>query len=323
MRRIPYALAALTFLTLSIPAFAQSAAPAPANAPAQSAPADEAQFLKNVEPFVRKLFAWGPDFQVKLGPTSLSSAPEFYLVPVQITFGGQADTGVLYISKDGKTLLRGELFDTTADPYAGNRARMRIDGNPSKGPADARVTLVEFSDFQCPHCRQLYEAMKILGPQYPQIRIVFKDLPIAAIHPWAMTAALGGRCAYIQSPDAFWVIHDGLFENQGFISAANIWEKLLELAGRAGLDKDAFKTCLASPEAQKAVEANMADAQVMSVNSTPTVFVNGRPVVGGEPSTLQQYIDYELGGTKPAQTKSQPPLPGKPAQKQPAKPQSK
>ena len=69
--------------------------------------------------------------------------------------------------------------------------------------------------------------------------------------------------------------------------------------------------------------ARIIRAQVMSVNSTPTVFVNGRPVVGGEPSTLQQYIDYELGGTKPAQTKSQPPLPGKPAQKQPAKPQSK
>lgn len=319
MRRISYVLAALAIMTVSFPAFAQTPTPAPA----QTASADEAQFLKNSEAFVRKLFAWGPDFQVKLGPTSPSTAPDYYLVPVQITYAGQVDNGVLYISKDGKTLLRGELFDTSGDPFAGNRARMHPDGNPSRGPADARVTLVEFSDFQCPHCRQLYEAMKILGPHYPQIRIVFKDLPIVAVHPWAMTAAIGGRCAYMQSPDAFWVIHDGLFENQEFISAANIWEKLLEFAGQAGLDKDAFKACLASPDAQKAIEANMADAQVMSVNSTPTVFVNGRPVVGGDPSTLQQYIDYELGGTPPAQAKSQPPLPGKPVQKQPAKPQSK
>jgi hypothetical protein len=88
-------------LTVGFPAFAQTPAPT------QTPPADEAQFLKNSEVFVRKLFAWGPEFQVKLGPTSQSPAPDYYLVPVQITFNGQSDTGVLYISKDGKTLLRG------------------------------------------------------------------------------------------------------------------------------------------------------------------------------------------------------------------------
>jgi protein-disulfide isomerase len=242
---------------------------------------------------------------------------------VQITFGGQTDTGVLYISKDGKTLLRGELFDTSADPFAGNRAKLHPDGNPSRGPADARVKLVEFSDFQCPHCRQLYEAMKTLGPRYPQIRIVFKDLPIAAIHPWAETAALGGRCAYMQSPDAFWQIHDALFENQDFISAANIWERLVELAGQTGLDKESFKACLTSPEAAKAIEADIEDAKVLSVNSTPTVFVNGRPVVGGDPTTLQQYIDYELGGKQAAQSLAKPAPPAKPAQSPAQKPAAK
>jgi len=316
MRRISYPLVVLALLTVVFPAFAQTAAPA------QNPPADEAQFLKNSEAFVRRLFAWGPEFQVKLGPASQSPAPGYYLVLVQITFGGQTDTGVLYISKDGKTLLRGELFDTSADPFAGNRAKLHPDGNPSKGPADARVTLVEFSDFQCPHCRQLYDAMKTLGPRYPQIRIVFKDLPIAAIHPWAETAALGGRCAYMQSADAFWQIHDALFENQEFISAANIWERLVELAGQAGLDKEAFKACLASPEAAKAIELNIEDAKVMSVNSTPTVFVNGRPVVGGDPTTIQQYIDYELGGKQAAQSpaKSAQSPPQKPPQKPAAKP---
>jgi len=308
MRRISYPLVALALLTVIFPAFAQTAAPA------QNPPADEAQLLKNSEAFVRKLFAWGPEFQVKLGPASQSPAPGYYLVPVQITFGGQTDTGVLYISKDGKTLLRGELFDTSADPFAGIRAKLHPDGNPSRGPADARVTLVEFSDFQCPHCRQLYEAMKTLGPRYPQIRIVFKDLPIAAIHPWAETAALGGRCAYMQSPDAFWQIHDALFESQDFISAANIWERLVELAGQTGLDKESFKACLTSPEAAKAIEADIEDAKVLSVNSTPTVFVNGRPVVGGDPTTLQQYIDYELGGMQAAQSPAKTSPPAKPAQ---------
>jgi len=82
---------------------------------------------------------------------------------------GQSDAGVLYISKDGKTLLRGEMFRMDADPFAETRAKEHPEGNPSKGPADARVTVVEFSDFECPHCRQLYMAMKILQPKYPQI----------------------------------------------------------------------------------------------------------------------------------------------------------
>jgi protein-disulfide isomerase len=317
MRRTSYPLVALALLTVIIPAFAQTATLA------QNPPADEVQLLKNSEAFVRKLFAWGPEFQVKLGPASQSPAPGYYLVPVQITFGGQSDTGVLYISEDGKTLLRGELFDTSADPFAGNRAKLHPDGNPSKGPADARVTLVEFSDFQCPHCRQLYEAMKTLAPRYPQIRTVFKDLPIAASHPWAETAALGARCAYLQSPDAFWRIHDALFENQDFISAANIWERLIELAGQAGLDKDALKACLTSPEAAKAIEANIEDAKVLSVNSTPTVFVNGRPVVGGDPTTLLHYIDYELGGKQAAQLPAKPAPSTKPVQSPAQKPAQK
>jgi protein-disulfide isomerase len=317
MRRTLYPLLALAVLTAVFPAFAQTPALT------QNPPADEVQILKNSEAFVRKLFAWGPEFQVQLGPASQSPAPDYYLVPVQITFSGQTDSGVLYISKDGKTLLRGELFDTSADPFLGNRAKLRLEGNPSKGPSDARVTLVEFSDFQCPHCRQFYEAMKTLGPHYPQIRIVFKDLPIAAIHPWAETAAIGGHCAYVQSPDAFWLIHDALFENQDFISAANIWERLLDFAGHAGLDKEAFKACLASPEAAKALEANVADARIMSVTSTPTVFVNGRPVIGGDPTTLQQYIDYELGGQQSAKSSTHPAATAKPAQSPGQKPAQK
>jgi protein-disulfide isomerase len=317
MRRISFLLVVLVVLNGGSSAFAQTSPPSPAQKPSE----DEAQFLKNSEAFVRRLFAWGPDFQIKLGPTSPSPAPDFYLIPVQITYNGVSDSGVLYISKDGKTVLRGELFDTSADPYAANRAKMHTEGNPSKGPANAKVTLVEFSDFQCPHCRALYLAMKTLAPKYQQIRIVFKDLPIAALHPWAETAAVGGRCAYMQSPDAFWVVHDVLFENQEYISTANIWEKLVDFAGQAGLDKEAFKACLASPEAQKAVGMNMDDAGILGITSTPTVFVNGRPVVGGDPATLQQYIDYELGGPTAAQSPKPAQSPGqKPAQKPATKP---
>ena len=303
--------ALIVIFVAAAPALAQSAAPAAT--PTPTASPEEAQFLKSSEEFIRKLFAWGPTFQVKLGPLEPSAAADFYAVPLQVSFNGQSDSGVIYISKDGKTLLRGEMFKTDADPFADTRAKEHPDGNPSKGPADARVTVVEFSDFECPHCRALYASMKMFEPKYPQIRVVFKDFPITAIHPWAMTAALGGRCAYMQSAEAFWAVHNSIFDNQEVISATNVWDKLLEFATSAGLDKDAFKACMASPEAQKAVDANIADGKALQINSTPTVFVNGRPVIGGDANTLQQYIEFELGtqGAVPA-AKSAPPVKPKP-----------
>jgi len=313
MRKRIAARGVISMLFAAAPVFAQ--APASATDATASGSPEEVQFLKSAEEFIRKLFAWGPAFQVKLGPLAPSAAADFYSVPLQVTFNGQSDSGVIYISKDGKTLLRGEMFRTDTDPFADTRAKEHPDGNPSKGPADARVTVVEFSDFQCPHCRQLYGAIRTFEQKYPQIRVVFKDFPITSIHPWAMTAALGARCAYTQSPDAFWAVHNLIFENQEVISATNVWDKLLEYAASASLDKDAFKACMASPEAQKAVDANIADGKALQINSTPTVFVNGRPVIGGDPNTLQQYIEYELGTQgAPPTAKSAPQAKPKPKQ---------
>jgi len=217
-----------------------------------------------------------------------------------VRLNGQTEMGEIYVSKDGKTLLQGEIFDTSVDPFAANRAKMHAEGNPSRGPADAPVTLVEFADFECPHCRELYENLKQIEMRYPQVRVVYKDFPLNTIHPWAATAAVGARCAFSQSPEAFWTIHDLIFDNQDVISPENVWDKLTSFAAQAGLDKDAFKACLSSPDAQKAVDANHADGVALGVNATPTVYVNGRPVVGGGPDAVTRDIDYELGRQKPA-----------------------
>lgn len=287
MQRYLCGLAALVILLTVLPSHAQSPAPAPPSP-------DEAKLLKSTEAYVRFLFAWGPDFDVKLGPLASSASPEFYTVPLRVSFGGHSDDGVVYVSKDGKTFMRGDLFAMSTDIFAETRAKLHPDGNPSKGPADARVTIVEFSDFQCPHCQQFYRALKNVEPNYTQVRVVFKDYPLVAVHPWALTAALGARCAYIQSPDAFWMVHDAIFENQELISSENVWDKVLEFTTRAGLDKDTIKSCMSGPEAKKAIEANVADGMAVQVNSTPTIFVNGRLVNGGDEAMLRQYIEYEL-----------------------------
>jgi protein-disulfide isomerase len=275
---------------------AQTAQPSPQSASAAptAASPEQAQLLKSAEVYLRNLFAWGADYQIKLGPLSQSLSPDFYVLPLEVTFNGQKDTGNVFISKDGKTLIQGQMFDTAGDPYAENRAKIHLDGSPSKGPANAKVTIVEFADFECPHCRELHQVLATLEQRYPQVRVVYKDYPLTEIHEWAETAAIGARCAYMQSPAAFWKVHDAIFDNQDLISAENIWDKLNDFAVKAGLNVDAFKTCMASPEAKQAVDASREEGVALGVNSTPTVYVNGRPNVGGDPAALSQYIDFEL-----------------------------
>ncbi|MGA9570062.1 MAG: thioredoxin domain-containing protein [Candidatus Acidiferrales bacterium] len=281
-------LMSLVVFTASIPTRAQSATPATPPS------AENTQILKNTESFIRELFAWGPDFKLKIGPLSPSPSQYFYTVPIEVTVNGQTDKGTVFISKDGKTFLRGEMFNTAANPYADNIAKLHTEGNPSVGPTDAKVTVVIFSDFQCPHCRELSNTLATVIPEYPQVHFVFKDFPLTQIHPWAEAAAIGAHCAYMQSPKAFAPVDAQIFAEQDLLSAENIWEKLISYATQAGLDPDAFKTCMSSPEAKAAVDASHREGEALNVTSTPTLFVNGHPLIGGDKATLEQYIKYEL-----------------------------
>ena len=265
--------------------------------PQSSVAADQAPLLKTTEAFVRDLYGWGPDYKLKMGPLKESDAKDFYEVPIEINFNDQMDSGEVYVSKDGKTLFRGEMFDMAKDPYAEDRAKLHTEGNPVKGPADASVTLVEFGDLECPNCRALEPILATIFEKY-KVRLVFKDFPLEQVHPWAKTAAIGGRCAYIQSPDAFWKVHDSIYANQDAISPENVWDKLAEYAQGAGLNADTFKTCMSSDQAKDAVESNQKDGFALNVTGTPTVFVNGRPVAGLGLNALQEMIEFELAHQK-------------------------
>jgi protein-disulfide isomerase len=171
------------------------------------------------------------------------------------------------------------------------------------GDKNAPVTLVEYSDFECPVCKKLHDVLRGVLPNYPgKVRLVFKDFPLEQLHPWARTAAIAGRCAYQQDPKAFWKIYDLIYDTQEIISAANAWTKLSDYAAQSGLNGETFKTCMASPEPGAAIEASRANGQVLEVTSTPTVFVNGRRMVGADQSLLEQYINYELAQQKLGKT---------------------
>jgi protein-disulfide isomerase len=257
--------------------------------------APPADVQKKVEQYLRDMFAWGPAYQVEVGKPSASPVRGLYDLPVKVTYQGTADTGDVYLSEDGHYLVRGELDNLFARPFTSVLAHLHPGGNPAVGPADARVTVVFFSDFECPHCRELYEILKRIRPRYPQVRFVFKDFPVVQIHPWAMTAAIAARCAYMQNPAAFWKLHDDIFENQDQITPDDAWDKMLDFARQSGLDPSVFRQCMVSSDATAAVEANIADGKAVGVTSTPTIFVDGRTILGSDEELLERFLQYDLG----------------------------
>jgi protein-disulfide isomerase len=274
---------------------AKSATAVPA-APAAAAPSPA---QKNIEAYLRHLYAFGSDVLVAVGPPKETPVEGLLEITIDVTMNGNKETAKFYVSKDGTFLFRGDLSDMTKDPLAESRAQIQMQDAPSLGDPKAMVTLVEYSDFECPVCRNLHDVLRGMLPNYPgKVRVVFKDFPIEQLHPWARTAAIAGRCAYQQDAKAFWKMYDLIYDNQEIISTANAWTKMMDYAGQSGLDAEAFKSCMASPEAGAAVDASRANGQLLDVNSTPTVFVNGRRIVGADPHLLEQYINYELAQQK-------------------------
>lgn len=261
--------------------------------------AQQSPIQKSVETYLRDLYAFGPDVQVNVGPPKETSIPGLLETTIEVKIGGNPQTVKFYVSKDGKYLLRGELSDLTKDPLAENVAKLQIKDAPSVGDPNAPITIVEFSDFECPVCRALHDGLRELLPKYPQARLVFKDFPLEQ-HPWARTAAIAGQCAYKQDPKTFWKLYDLIYDNQDVISAENAYSKLTDYASQIALNTDTFKSCLASPEAAAAVEASRANGLELEVSSTPTVFFNGRRTIGADPHVIEQNLQYELTKRKTA-----------------------
>jgi protein-disulfide isomerase len=274
-------------------ALAQAGA-APAATPQPAAPVISVDVPKKVEAYLRDLFALGPTVAFKVGAAAATPVPGFFQLPIEVTSQGQTETLVVFVTADGKYLLRGDLHDTGASLFSANRSRIKTEGYPAKGPADAPVTIVEYGDFQCPTCREMRAVIAQTLAKFPGVRYVFKDLPLTQIHPWAMTAALGARCALQQNETAYWKVHDAFFDNQESITTSNAWNKTLEIATAAGLDVPAFRICMTSAEAKKPVEDSVNEARTLSVANTPTTFINGRRMVGADRNLLEQYINYEL-----------------------------
>jgi len=259
---------------------------------AELTPAAALVLQQRAQDYLRTLYAWGPDFQVKAGDVKQSPVADLYEISIEVSLQGESDTAVVYVTKDGRYIVRGEIADMNVDPFAAVRQKLTLEGFPSKGPADASVVIVEFGDFQCPSCLQLDLILRRLLPSYPQVRLVFKDFPLETLHPWAMTAAIAGRCTFQQSSEAFWKLHDLIYDNQAVITPENAYDKIVELATHAGASPVPLRTCIANPETIQLVRKSIAEGTSLGINSTPTTFVNGRTVTGPNEKLLIHYLSY-------------------------------
>lgn len=169
------------------------------------------------------------------------------------------------------------------------------EGYPSFGPDDAPITIVEFSDFQCPFCRRFHDdTYQALLDAYPgQIRFVYRNLPLTSIHPSAMPAAVASLCANDQN--MYWEFHEKLFSSETLDEATYI-----QYATDLGIDVDQFTACLSSGKHDEFIQADINFSLDLGVQSTPTFFVNGLAIVGAQPlANFSQLIDKELAGEIP------------------------
>jgi len=273
---------------------------------AEKAPARKSAFDKTVlEIYVRHLFVWGSQIKVEISDPKPSLLAGFDEVEVHASAGQASADELLYISKDGQKIVRGNVFDVTQNPFKPQLDKIHTDLQPSMGTPGAPVVLVLFSDFECPYCKDEAKTLRTnLLSTYPkEVRLYFEDMPLSQIHPWAMAASIAGRCIFRQNPNSFWDYFDWIYEHQADITADNLKSKILEFVkDNKDIDSVQLDRCMDSKATQAEIEKNMAQAKALAVNGTPTVFVNGRQLMGQAAAwaNLRPVIDYEIEYQKTA-----------------------
>jgi protein-disulfide isomerase len=262
--------------------------------------ADKTAFDKaTLETYLRHLELWIPQVVVKIDDAKESkNLPGSLEVTVHLAYNNMplADQHY-YVSKDGKRVFRAEVHEINKSPFQGDLDKLDVKGAPSLGPENAPVTVVIFSDFQCPMCKQEADVIhKQITAAFPdKVRVYFRDFPLEQLHNWAVPAAIAGRCVYKLNPAAFWDYHDWIYENQNYIGLDNLNSKVQEFATSKGLDGMMLSRCIENKTTAPEVNASMAVGNALSLNATPTIFINGRKLEGAVPfETVQAIIKTEL-----------------------------
>jgi len=285
-------------------------APAPA-APTPSAPAlpapNPADFTAAsptkdvVNAFLRA--NWGYDdsriFQVQaILKTSVEGVAKVVIFYADRTGKQQPQALVFYVMPDGKHIITGDsIIDFGADPFAAVRQLLKekADG-PYRGSAAKDLELVEFADFQCPHCKEAQANMDKLVADFPKARIVFQNSPIASIHPASVQAAEYGVCVNKQGgSQAFFQFAAAVFDGQeGLANSDGATLTLNSAVAKAGLDPAKTAACAADPQVKAQVEASLQLGSQVGINQVPTLVINGRVVAATAPyELLKKIVEYQ------------------------------
>jgi protein-disulfide isomerase len=271
---------------------AQATAPTPSTA--STSKIDKVQ----LEAALRHIELWIPQVQAKLDdPTPSKELPGFFDVNVHLSYQNQSIEAKYLVSADGKKVVKGDVYDTGKNPFQSNIDKLKTDLQPSYGDAGAPVVAIIFGDFQCPLCKQEAEAMRpnLTKTFGGKVRVYFKDFPLESIHPWARAASIAGRCVYRQDPQAFWKYHDWIYGVQGEIALDNLNSKVLAWAGENGVDGVQLGRCMDNKATEADVNRNIAEGRSLGVDATPTMYLNGRKVVGAmDWAAMERLLNFEL-----------------------------
>ncbi len=244
---------------------------------------NEAGLKGKVASYMRKALNIPANVKLVVGEIKPSEVPGLNKAEVDLSLGERKQVVDVLISKNGKYLIVGKIYNMAEDPYKETWNKIKLEGSPVRGAAGAKVTVVEFTDFECPYCGRAYSTVEDLLLKYAgKIKLVYKSFPLP-MHPWAMTAAIGAYCAYEQNHDAFWYFYDHLFQEQGSITPDNVKEKLNGYAKATKLHMSRFDTCLDKQQTKPMVDRDMKEANSVGVNATPTFVINGRTLQGAQP----------------------------------------
>jgi protein-disulfide isomerase len=296
---------------------------------AQSPSSPPSDIVHAIERQVRAHYSLPPDVKVIVGTLRPSEFPNYDALTVTFDSPGKKQDYDFLLSRDHKTLVRMTKMNLTADPYAETMKKIDVSGRPTRGSKDAKVTVVNYDDFECPFCSRMHSTLfPGLFKEYgDRVLFIYKDYPLEEIHPWAVHAAVDANCLAAQNSDAYWDYADTLHGNQAAIKAKGRdgWNAELDrLAGAQGqrhnLDVAKLQACVKAQD-EKAVRASMHEGDGVGVDATPTMFVNGQKLDGAVPADdVRAALDQALkdAGVAPpehkpaaAETKTPPAAPSK------------
>lgn len=269
---------------------------------AQSAPPDLA---KKIEHQVRSFYTLPTEVKVNVGTiTPNSDMPGYDTVAVNIEGEGKQKEFKFLLSKDRNTLLRVTKFDLSKDPYTELMGKIDVSGRPSRGPKSAKVVVVNYDDFECPYCAAMHRTIfpELFKEYGDRVEFIYKDYPLAEIHPWAIHAAVDANCLAAQNADAYWDFADYIHANKRDVDAEKTpparfeaIDKMAMLQGQKhNVDVVKLQSCVKAQN-EDAVRASMKEADGLGVNATPTLFINGQKIDGAVPiSEVRAALDEAL-----------------------------